>query len=92
MANVGRNRTTKSRKIRTLGEKETSKYLEILEADAVKQVKTKGKKIKSLWKRENDLKPNYIVEISSKDKHLGCPPRKILRTILKVDERKKFSK
>ena len=36
-------RTTKSRKNRTLGEKETYKYLGILEADTIKQVKMKEK-------------------------------------------------
>ena len=41
--NYGRNRITKSRKIRTLGEKETFKYLEILEADTIKQAEMKGK-------------------------------------------------
>ena len=39
-----RNGTTKSRKNRTLAEKETYKYLGILEADAIKQVEMKEKK------------------------------------------------
>ena len=38
MTNNERNKTTKSRKIRKLGEKENYKYLEILEADIIKQV------------------------------------------------------
>ena len=42
-----RNGTTKSDKIRTLGEKDTYKYLGLLEADTIKQVekKTKFKRI-----------------------------------------------
>ena len=43
------NRTTKSRKIRTFGEKETYKYLGILEADTTKQVEMK--KIKKEYPR-----------------------------------------
>ena len=39
----GRNKTTKLKKIRTLREKETYKYLEILEADTIKQVEIKEK-------------------------------------------------
>ena len=72
-------------KIRTLGEKETYKYLEILEVDTIKRVKIKEKKLKknTSKERENYSKPNYIVEISS-NRYLGCPPRKILWTILKV--------
>ena len=38
-----RNGTTKSNKIRKLEEKETYKYLGILEADTIKQVEMKGK-------------------------------------------------
>ena len=34
--NDEKNRTSKSTKIRMLGEKETQKYLEILEADTIK--------------------------------------------------------
>ena len=39
--NDGGNRSSKSRKIRTLGKKKTDKYLEILETDAIKQVEMK---------------------------------------------------
>ena len=35
--------------------------------------------------RENESKPNYIEEISSKG---CCPPRKILGNIIKVDQRR----
>ena len=52
--NDGRNRTTESRKIRTLREKKTSKYLGILEASTIKQAEMKRKIKKSiLGKRGN---------------------------------------
>ena len=35
--------------------------------------------------RGNYLKPNYLAEISPKDKYLGYPPRKILYIILKAN-------
>ena len=46
------NRTTKSRKIRTLGEKETYEYFVMLEANDIKQVKMKEKKVS----QENEKK------------------------------------
>ena len=52
-------------KIRKLGEKETYKYLGILEVDCIKHVKLKEKKNTS-GKQENYSKPNCIAEISSK--------------------------
>ena len=42
MTHDGRNGTTQSRKIRTLGEKENCKFLQILEAYTIYQVKKKG--------------------------------------------------
>ena len=56
-------------KIRVRGEKETYKYLGILEADTIKHAKMK-EKIKKEYPRRmgNYSKPNYIVEISSKRK------------------------
>ena len=42
-------------KIRTLGEKETYKYLGILEADTIKQVKTKEKIKKEYFRRTRKL-------------------------------------
>ena len=42
-------------KIRTLGEKETYKYLEILEADTIKQVETKEKVKKEYLRRIRKL-------------------------------------
>ena len=49
-----------------------------------------GKKVfkKTSGEQENYLIPNYIAEISLKDKYRGCPSRKILGKILKVDERR----
>ena len=48
-------------KNRTLGEKETYKYLGILEADIIKQVEMKEKLKKSIsGERESYSKPNYI--------------------------------
>ena len=54
-------------KIRTLREKETYKYLEISEADAIKhaEMKEKIKKKNPSSERENYSKPNYVVEILS---------------------------
>ena len=42
-ANYETKRTTKSRKIRTLGKKRNLQYLEILEADTIKQAEIKEK-------------------------------------------------
>ena len=48
-------------KLRTLWEKETYKYLGILEADTIKQVETKKKlKINISGEQESYLKLNYI--------------------------------
>ena len=57
--------------IRTLGEKETYKYLGILEANTIKQVEMKEK-----WKRNTSgeqylRRTNYVAEISSKGQTLG---------------------
>ena len=50
-----------------LEEKETYKYLGILEADNTKQSEMKEKlKNNASGKRENYWKPNYIAKISSK--------------------------
>ena len=79
----------KQEKLRMLREKETYKYLGILEADTLKLMEIKEKKLrKSIsGKRGNYSKPNYIVEISSnqRDKRLGCPNCLILGGIFKVD-------
>ena len=54
-------------KIRTLGEKETYKYLGMLEADTIKHAEMNEKiKMNTSEERENHSKTNYIAEISSK--------------------------
>ena len=71
-------------KIRMPGEKETYKYVRILEADTIKQVE---KKIKKEYLRTT----RKILEIKlySRNliKYLSCSPRKIFGTILEVDDR-----
>ena len=52
-------------KIRTLGEKETYKYLCILEADTIKQVEMK-EKINTPWEFETKLY-SHLAETLSKD-------------------------
>ena len=49
---------------KTLGEKETYKYMGILEVDTIKQVEMKEKKLKrnNSGERRNYSKPNYKVE------------------------------
>ena len=74
-------------KIRMLGEKETFKYLEILEADTIQQVETKEKIKKSISEEwENYSKPTIKQKSHQRDKHLGCLPCKILRTFLEVNK------
>ena len=55
-----------SEKKRTLGEKETYKYLGILEDDTIKQVETKEKNLKTSIsvERERYSRQNYIAGIS----------------------------
>ena len=58
-------------KIRTLKETETYKYLGVLEVDTIKQVEMKKKKKSKNsipGERENYAKPNYVAEISSKER------------------------
>ena len=55
-------------KIRTLGKKETYKYLGILEADTIKQEKMKEKLRKNISEEpESYSRQNYIVETFSKE-------------------------
>ena len=55
-------------KIKTLAEKETSKYLGILEADIIKQVEMKEKFRENIsGELENYLRQNSIAEILSKE-------------------------
>ena len=76
--------------IRTLGEKETYKYLGVLEADTLKQVEMKEKILKrSISKEpENYSGQNSIAGTLSKGWMPGLSPRKILGTILEVDQRR----
>ena len=54
-------------KIRTLGEKETNKYLGILETDTIKQVEMK-ENIKSIsGEPESYSRQNYVAETLSKE-------------------------
>ena len=66
--NDGKNRTAKSRKIRTLGKNETYKHLGILVAGTIKQnvMKEKKKKMITSGGPENYSKQNDKAEISSK--------------------------
>ena len=68
-----------------LWEKETYKYLGILEADTNKQAEMKEKRVISV-KRENYKKTTIEQKFHQRDKHQGCPHCKILVTNLKVDE------
>ena len=76
-------------KTRTLEENETNKYLGILIADTIKDTEVKEKvKKKNSGEQKNYLKPNNLAEISSKNKFLGCPTRKILGTFLRMNKRR----
>ena len=68
----GRNRATKSRKNQNAREKETYKYLGILEADMRRQKMILKKRTSGELK--NYIKPNYIVKISSKEYTLRLYP------------------
>ena len=50
-----------------LREKETYKYMVILEADTIKHAEIKEKKKSTSGERENYSKPNNIIEISPKE-------------------------
>ena len=77
-------------KIRTLGEKETNKYLVILEGDTIKHAEMK-EKLKKRIPQENEKttrNQTTLQEFHQRDKYLDCPPYKLLKTIIKMDERK----
>ena len=59
-------------KLRTLGEKETYKYLGMLEADAPKQVRMKGKLKKSISEVlcRNDSRPHVSINVRLRCPHL----------------------
>ena len=77
-------------KIRTLGENETYNYLWILQADTTKHAEIKGEMKKISQEKEKTARKQTTLQKSHQtDKYMGCPhPRKILGTILKVDERR----
>ena len=75
-------------KIRTLREKETNKYLGILEADTIKQDQMKEKIKKVSQENQKAIRDKTIWQKSyQRNKYLGCTPRKIFGTILEVDQR-----
>ena len=63
-------------KIGTLREKETWKYMEILEADTIKQEEVK-KKFKRIPQENNKITRNQSTKLKShqRDKHQDCIPR-----------------
>ena len=85
-----KNRTTKSRKIRTLGKMKTYKYLGIFKADAIKQAEMKEKILKRVTQKNEKTTQNQTIQQKShqRDKYLDCLYRKIFGTILKVDQRR----
>ena len=74
-------------KIKALGEKETYKYLRILEEDTIKDAEMK-KKIERVFQENEKTTRNQAIlqKPHQRDKHLDCYPCKILGTILKVDK------
>ena len=76
-------------KIQTLGKKETFKYLGILEVNTIKHEELKEDFFKKYLRKTRKLRNQTLHQKShQRDKYLGCPPRKILGTILEVDERR----
>ena len=74
-------------KIRTHREKETYKYLGILEADTIKHAEMKENIFKIPQENDKATQNQTISQESHQSHiHLGRSLRKILRTILKVDE------
>ena len=76
--------------IRTLGEKDTNKYLRILEPDAIKQVEMKEKIKKEYFRRTRKL---IETKLNSRNLVIGIntwavPPHKILGIILEVEQRR----
>ena len=62
--------------------KKNYKYLGILEADTVKQTDEKKKYLIRKFHETKDLQKKS----HQSNKHLGCPPCKILLTILKMEK------
>ena len=87
MIHDGRNGTNKLKKNRKVGEKETYIYLEIMEADTIKQVEMKEKFKKLYLRRTKKLLETklYCGNLIKGINTWAAPPCKILGTILKVD-------
>ena len=62
-------------KIRTLGEKETYKYLDILEADTIKQVEMKDKIQKDYRRRTRTRDKTLLLKPYQRNKYLDCTQR-----------------
>ena len=62
----------------------------IWEADTIKQVEMKEKIKKRISQKDEKVTQNKIMsqEPYKRDKYLGCPPCKILGTILELDQRR----
>ena len=69
-------------KIRTLGEKETVKSMGMLEADTIKQEKTKENIKKEYFRRTEKLLVAKLYSQNLIKEYLGCLSRKIFRSIL----------
>ena len=76
--------------IRTLGEKETYKYLGILETDNIKQQEMKENIFKKASQKNQKITRDktLLQEPCQRDKYRGSSPRKILGTISEVDQRR----
>ena len=70
-------------KIRTLGEKQTYKYLGILEADTIKQVETKEKNLKEYLRRKLLEKKLYSRKFIKEINTWAVPPVRYLGPFLK---------
>ena len=73
-------------RIRTLGEEETYKYLDILEVDTIKQVEVKKNEIKKYLRWARKLLETKLYDRHQWDKHLGCPSYKINGFIVKKSD------
>ena len=80
-------------RIRTHEEKETYKYLDIVEADTIKQVQMKDTTRKEYLRRTRKL---HETKLSSRNlirnKYLGCAPSQILGTLSHVGPERNLNK
>ena len=90
MTNDRRNRTIKLRKSQNSWSEGNLKIIGNIGSRHHQTSGGEGKKFKKNTpeERKNYTETNYMAEILLRDKYLGCPPRKILGTILKVEEGK----